>query len=129
MEKRALRTNDIEPPTGPILDVRADFLAQFGDGKESLNLGALQVLDFNPCIVDDLFMIVHKMEEAAHFGTVTPSKTFGSASGFCRRSEETFGPGSLLVFGRPFPHGIETVQGNPADIGPWRGHEISASVL
>jgi hypothetical protein len=74
MEKRAPRTNDIEPPTGPVLDIRADFLAQFGDGKESLNLGTLQVLDFNPCIVDDLFMIVHKVEEAAHIGTVTPRK-------------------------------------------------------
>ncbi|MBO1906464.1 hypothetical protein KHP60_15215 [Microvirga sp. 3-52] len=72
MEKRALRADDIEPPAGPILDFRADFMAQFGNGKQSLDLGALQVLDFNPCIINDLLVIVHKVEEAAHFGTVTP---------------------------------------------------------
>src|SRR4051812_49114059 len=52
-----------------------------------------------------------------------------SASGFCQRSEETFGPGPLFVFGRSLPHGIETVQGNPADIGPRGRHEIGASIL
>jgi hypothetical protein len=49
-----------------------------------------------------------------------------SASGFRPRSEETFGPGTLLVFGRSFPNGIEAVQGNPADIGPWGRNEICA---
>jgi hypothetical protein len=129
MEKRALRTNDIEPPPGPIFYVRADFLAQFGDGKESLNLGALQVMDFDPRIVDDLFMIVHKVKEAAHFGTITPKNRMESASGFCQRSEEIFHPRALFVFGRRLSHGIKTIQRNPADVGPRSRHEISSSIL
>ena len=92
MEKRAFGTDDIEPPTGPILDIRANFMSQFGNGKKSLDLGAFQVMNFNSCIVDDLFMIVHKVEEAAHFGTNTHSNRMKSASGFCQRSEESFCP-------------------------------------
>jgi len=72
MKEATLRTDDIESPSGPILDGLADFLAQFGDGEESLDLSAFQVMDFNPRIVDDLFMIVHEVKEASHFGTMTP---------------------------------------------------------
>lgn len=77
MKEAALGANDIEPPSGPILDVLADLLAQFGDCEKGLNLSALQVMNFDPCIVDDLFMIVHKVKEAAHFGTVTPKEQDG----------------------------------------------------
>jgi hypothetical protein len=71
MKKPASRAHDIEAPPGPILNVGADFLAQLGDGEERFSLGTLQVMNFDPCIVDDLFMIVHKVKEAAHGGTVT----------------------------------------------------------
>jgi hypothetical protein len=129
MEKRALRTDDIEPPSRPILDVRADFVAQFGDGKESLILGALQVMDFDPCIVDDLFMIVHKVKEAAHFGAVAPRNRMESASVFYPRSEETFSLELLFVSGRSLSHGVKTVQRNPANVRPRHRHEIGAPVL
>ena len=74
MKKGSLGADDIEPPSGPILRIAADFLSQLGDGKESLDLGAFQVVDFNSRVVDDLFVIVHKMEEAAHLGQ-TPTRT------------------------------------------------------
>ena len=77
MKEAALRTDDIESPSRPILDALADFLAQFGDGEKSLNLSAFQIMDFNPRIVDDLLMIVHEVKEAAHFGTMTPYEQDG----------------------------------------------------
>ena len=82
MKERSLGADDIEPPSPPILGIAADFLPQLGDGKQGLDLGTLQVMNFNSCIVDDLFVIVHKVEEAAHFGTNTHSNRMESASAF-----------------------------------------------
>ncbi|MGO4526483.1 hypothetical protein AB4097_16670 [Microvirga sp. 2MCAF35] len=82
MKKSASGAHDIEAPAGPILDIGANLLAQFGDGEERLSLGAFQVMNFDPRIVDDLFMIVHKVKEAAHVGTITHTNRITSASGF-----------------------------------------------
>ena len=82
MKQPASRTYDVEAPSGPVLDVDADLLTQFSDGKESLSHGTLQVMNFDPCVVDDLFMIVHKVKEAAHVGTVTHTNRMKSASCF-----------------------------------------------
>lgn len=66
MKKCPPGADDIEPPSGPIFNILADFKPQLGDRKQSLSLRALQVVDFDPRIVDDLFMIVHEVKEAAH---------------------------------------------------------------
>ena len=69
--------DDIEPPTGPDVDIRTDLMPQLGDGEQGLIFGALQIEDFDPCIVDDLFVIVHKVEEATHFGIDHPLERDG----------------------------------------------------
>ncbi|MBQ0823144.1 hypothetical protein KBI52_23420 [Microvirga sp. HBU67558] len=129
MQKRALGTHDVEAPSGPVLDVLSDLAAQFGDGKERLILGALQVMNFDPCIVDDLFVIVHKVKEAAHFGTVTPLNRMESASGFCHRSEDSIPDQLSFVFGRSLAHRVETVQLDPADIGPRSRYEVGPPIF
>ncbi len=77
VQERPSGADDIEPPTGPIGDILTNLMAQLGDGELSLILGALQIVDFDPCIVDDLFMIVHKVEEATHFGIDHPLERDG----------------------------------------------------
>ena len=72
VQERPLGADDIEPPTRPIVDIRTDLMPQLGDGELGLILGAFQIVDFDPCIVDDLFVIVYKVEEAAHFGMDHP---------------------------------------------------------
>nr|WP_162820585.1 hypothetical protein [Microvirga calopogonii] len=129
MEKPASRTHDIEAPTGPIFNLGADLLAQFGDGKESLCLGTLQVMNFDPRIVDDLFMIVHKVKETAHVVTVTHTNRMKSANVFSQRSEEILRSGTSFISGRCFAYGIETIQSNPADINSCDRYEISAPAL
>ena len=69
--------DDIEPPTRPIVDIRTDFMPQLGDSELSLIFGALQIVDFDSCIVDDLFVIVHKVEEATHFWIDHPLRRDG----------------------------------------------------
>ena len=77
VQERPSGADDIEPPTGPIVDVRTDLMPQLGNGELRLILGALQIVDFDPCIVDDLFVIVHKVEEATHFGIDHPIERDG----------------------------------------------------
>jgi hypothetical protein len=67
MEKGSCRADDVEPPSGPVTGLVSNFLPEFADGNESLHLGTLKVKNFDSCVVDDLFVIVHKVEEAAHF--------------------------------------------------------------
>jgi len=77
VQERPLGADDIEPPTRPIVDIRTDFMPQLGDGELGLIFGALQIVDFDSCIVDDLFVIVHKVEEATHFGIDHPLRRDG----------------------------------------------------
>jgi len=72
VKKRAFGADDVEAPTGPVFGVLADLLPQFMDGDESLRLGAFEIMDFDPRVVDDLLVIVHEVEEAAHLGTNHP---------------------------------------------------------
>ena len=129
MEKQAPGAYDVEAPPGPVLDVGADLLAQFVDGQERLSLGTLQVSNFDPRIVDDLFMIVHKVKEAAHVVIITHTNRKNSASGFRQQSEGIFCESPLFVSGGSFSHGVETVQLDPADIRSRNRHEIGATIL
>jgi len=85
MQEHPPRANDIKPPAGPIGNLGADLVPQLGDGELGLILGTLQIVDFDPCIVDDLFVIVHKVEEATHLGIDHPRERDGISYRFLAR--------------------------------------------
>jgi hypothetical protein len=102
VEKSSERADDFQPPSGPIIGLGSEFLPEFFNGEESLYLGALKIVDLNPCVVDDLVMMAQKVEEATHVGLSTQSVRMKIASGFCRQSEETFRHPFLFIFRSSF---------------------------
>lgn len=80
------------------MSLGADLRSQFLYGVERLYLGALKVLNLDACVIENLVMIAHEVEEATHVRTSTRLERTKIASGFCRRSEETLRVPSLFTF-------------------------------
>jgi len=82
VEKCPEGADDFQPPPGPIMGFSADFRSQLFDGGEGLHLGTLEVFDLYTCVIDNLVMIAHEMEEATHVRPSTRSKGWKVLAGF-----------------------------------------------
>ena len=70
---------DFQLPAAPLDVLVLAFLPQFLNGFNGLIMGCFQVRDFNPNLVDDPFVRVHKMKVTVHAGAT--SEIFTQSSG------------------------------------------------
>jgi hypothetical protein len=72
-EEVSFRVDNIELPSAPVLNDATSLLLQLSHSHQRLSLGALEVRDLNPLVINQLVMIVNEVEVAAHPWSPTQS--------------------------------------------------------